>query len=197
MPKTHGEGYPNTTPEYRAWGGMVNRCTNPNNHCYHRYGGAGIRVCDRWRRYENFLADMGRKPSPKHSIDRIDGNKGYSPENCRWATKLEQARNRRSLKPLVIGDTSRLLCEWSEISGIDVRQIWARLKLGWSPQDAVFAPLQQGRPTHCQNGHELAKTARWEEGSRRCTTCKREYDAKYYPAWRDSHPPRVRDRRAS
>ena len=105
------------TPEYSAWLGMRDRCNNTNNQNYNDYGGRGISVCDRWdNSFENFFADMGKKPDGM-TLDRIDNSKGYSPENCRWASYKQQANNRREKKISVMyelfGET-KTLCAWAK-----------------------------------------------------------------------------------
>ncbi len=100
MKQTHGEvklvdGRRVASPEYRSWQMMKNRCLNPNAHDYAYYGGRGISIIKKWRdSFEAFLEDMGRRPTPLHTLDRINVNKNYTPSNCRWATRAEQSRNR-------------------------------------------------------------------------------------------------------
>lgn len=93
--KTHGLSY---SSEFSSWSAMKSRCTNPNDHGYHRYGGRGITVCERWNNFENFYADMGPKPSKSYSIERENNSLGYSPENCIWGTRKQQSINRRVVK---------------------------------------------------------------------------------------------------
>jgi hypothetical protein len=91
---THGHTY---EPEYYVWTSMRQRCTNPKNNRYPAYGGRGITYDPRWDDYQNFISDVGRRPSPQHSLDRVDNNKGYQPDNCRWATSKAQAANKRTV----------------------------------------------------------------------------------------------------
>jgi hypothetical protein len=132
------------TRVYAAWAGMRNRCENSRDQAYHNYGGRGIAVCQQWQTFAAFLSDMG-EPGPGQSLDRIDNDLGYSPENCRWADKATQGRNRRTNHPITVDGVTRLLCEWAEITGIARLTIYNRLRLGWTDEQAVKTPLIRNR----------------------------------------------------
>lgn len=132
-----GHGLINTK-EYRAWGHMKSRCMNPLDKAYRYYGARGISVCERWLSFQNFFSDMGMSPSADHSIDRIDNNGNYCPGNCRWATIKEQRRNKRDNRVIDINGVRRPLSEWTEISGINYGTAHNRLRMGWSPSEAVY-----------------------------------------------------------
>ncbi len=122
---------------------MIKRCGNPNTKQYADYGGRGITVCERWKTsFENFLADMGVKPSPTHSIDRFPNNDGnYEPGNCRWATRAEQCLNRRNNRLISHNNETLPLTVWSDRMGIKREVIADRLNRGWSVFDALTTPL--------------------------------------------------------
>lgn len=146
MTLTHGEASASRrTPEYRAWYHIKDRCLNPRNKMYAYYGGRGITVCDRWFKFNNFLEDIGRRPSKSHSIDRIDNNKGYYKENCRWATRGQQAFNRRSNRIITAFGSSKPLTVWARETGLHYVCIQFRLKRGWTPEQALGVPKDQLR----------------------------------------------------
>ena len=136
---THGMS---RTPEYNAWINMKDRCFNPNSKNYSNWGGRGITVCDRWLNLENFLADMGSRPSAKHSLDRIDNNGDYSPKNCKWSTKAEQENNKRNNRLITIGCVTLAIVQWTKEMGFSENLINNRLNLGWSEFDAVMTPVR-------------------------------------------------------
>lgn len=135
MSRTHGLSY---TPEYRAWQTMVHRCTNPRNAAYPRYGGRGITVCHRWLNdVQAFVDDMGPRPSARHELDRIDNERGYGPGNCRWATRVQNSRNRRSNRGLTYKGETLPLAEWCERLNLPRDTVRKRLEAGW-PVSATF-----------------------------------------------------------
>ena len=134
------------SPEYNAWKNMRDRCNRPAVKNFSRYGGRGIAVCERWESFENFLADMGPKPSPDHSIDRVNNDRGYEPGNCAWATRKTQSRNRRTTRLLTHAGETLCVAEWAERLGISARRLYVRLNRGWSTEKALTAPLR-GRPS--------------------------------------------------
>lgn len=136
--RTHGASDSLT---WKRWRSMRARCEMPNTKSYPAYGGRGIAVCERWKQdYENFLMDMGECPSEKFTIDRIDNNLGYSPGNCRWATKLEQARNQSSNHLLTFNGKTLCITEWAEETGINNRTLRTRLRKGWSIEQTLTTP---------------------------------------------------------
>jgi hypothetical protein len=135
---THGHSrVGEITPTYRTWVAMVERCTKPQHRSFANYGGRGIVVCLRWRKFENFLSDMGERPSPQYSIDRIDPNGDYKPDNCRWATSREQGRNRRTNHVIEIDGERMTVIEAAERFGVKDVTIRARLRAGKSAAQAV------------------------------------------------------------
>lgn len=117
------------TPMYRRWYNIKSRCGNPKNEKWALYGGRGIALCERWQNYENFIQDMGPPPSPQHTVDRVDVNGPYSPQNCRWATPTEQANNKRT-NVRVEGKT---LAEHARELGVTPETIRYRLVTGADP----------------------------------------------------------------
>lgn len=128
----HGHTQSGPTPEYRAWISMVGRCECDSASHFSHYGGRGISVCAKWREsFENFLSDMGNRPSPVHSLERKDVNGNYSPDNCRWATKREQGRNRRTTRWVTYDGETLSLADWADRTGIDYDALRWRLDAGW------------------------------------------------------------------
>jgi hypothetical protein len=143
MKKTHGKtvggkGAKHATI-YAAWKNMKQRCLNPNNHAYSRYGGAGIVPCKRWLQFENFYADMGDIPEGK-TLDRINNSKGYTASNCRWATPSQQAQNSSRAKHIAVGGKSLCISEWCRATGITYGAYKARVKKGWTQEKALTTP---------------------------------------------------------
>lgn len=139
---THGES---SRPEHGVWNTMIQRCTNPNAVGWERYGGRGITVCERWASsYEAFIADMGHRPSPDMTLERIDNSRGYEVGNVRWATRSEQARNRRSNRHITHEGRTQLLIEWAEELSVPIRVLHGRLnRLGWSVERALTTPVRK------------------------------------------------------
>jgi hypothetical protein len=130
--------------EYKVWIGMKQRCTNPKNPDFKDYGARGITMCQRWLdSFDDFVTDMGPRPSIKHSIDRIENHKGYEPGNCRWATNLEQSRNRRSTILITMDGETKCLEDWCRQYGIHRETVRSRINDGgWRVEDAIKTPAK-------------------------------------------------------
>ena len=131
------------SPEHRSWLSMMTRCvwSGPERPDYHLYQGKGITVCERWLEFVNFLADMGPKPTLKHSIDRIDSDGNYEPGNCRWADPKQQARNwKRRNRIIAFQGESLTIGEWADRIGIARESLRDRLEIGWPIERALTTP---------------------------------------------------------
>jgi hypothetical protein len=130
-------------PEYRCWVAMISRCYNENRKDYHHYGGRGITVCDRWKfDFFAFQSDMGPRPGPGYSIERMDNHGNYEPGNCVWATQAKQTNNKRNNRLVTAFGKTHTIAEWSRITGLKDRTIQRRLGLGWSDKDSL-GPLRR------------------------------------------------------
>lgn len=177
-------------PSYCLWRAMIRRCTSPGSYGYSKYGAKGVTVCDRWRLFKNFIEDMGQRPEGM-SLDRIDNAKGYSPENCRWATAITQANNKTTTRFGIVNGEKITMANAARKYGIDSSTARQRIdRLGWTWDQAFSLPASPSpkvgvhrctAKTHCLRGHPLAgdNLIIRNRGSRECRTCVREKDRLY------------------
>jgi hypothetical protein len=185
---THAGGKPthgmSKTPEYKIWCGIKKRCLSPAEPAYARYGARGITICQAWQdSFEAFFADMGPRPSPKHTIDRRDNDGHYEPNNCRWATRSEQARNTSASVFLTIAGERVNITDVAGRYGVDPKMVQQRVRLGladtWSLERLLTPPPPSGQ---CHRGHIKRRK---RDGSWWCPTCdteRKHRQAAYYAA---------------
>ena len=137
MKTTHGGS---GTAEYITWTNMKARCFNPNSTHFGHYGGRGITICDRWLSFKNFYADMGNKPTKKHTIERINNDAGYFFDNCKWATRREQCNNKRSNRYIEHEGQTLTMSQWARKIGLAPNTLKSRLYSGWSTERAINTP---------------------------------------------------------
>lgn len=140
------------TREFKIWAAMRRRCSNLRDTSFQKYGGRGVKVCERWESFENFYADMGPRPSPAHSVERIDNSGNYEPGNCRWATPQEQGVNTRQNVRLTFGGKTMTMGEWARAVGLSSSCLSGRLKKGWSLESALTTP---SRSRNSRNAWEV------------------------------------------
>lgn len=136
----------NKSPEHRAWVHMKQRCTNPKTRHWKHYGGRGISVCKEWiGSFLAFYAHVGSRPTPRHSIDRIDVNKGYEPGNVRWATQQEQINNTRTVRLITINGKTQSISAWEREMGLPKGMVRSREMRGWTLEDSILTPSTPGQ----------------------------------------------------
>lgn len=160
---------------YKVWEGMKRRCNAPQSKNYHRYGGRGVKVCEEWSDYEAFSA-WAMANGYKHglTLDRVENDKGYSPENCRWATMKEQQNNRGNNQKITIDGVEKTVCQWAEEYGINPHTIRGRIKRGWPEAKAVQKSSRKARRVVCiETGkvYASARSAFKETGIRHVHEC--------------------------
>jgi hypothetical protein len=138
--RTHGHRH---TSVYNIWRNMIQRCKPSSADRFKYYAGRGIRVCKRWRTFENFLADMDGMPTPQHSIERINNDGDYEPSNCRWATATEQGSNKRNNILLTLKGRTQTLAAWARERHIKRLTLRKRLQLGWDVEKALTTPVRK------------------------------------------------------
>lgn len=143
LPIKHGQARDGENSiTYKSWSAMRKRCLNPNAADYHCYGGRGIQICERWNDFAAFLEDMGDRPSQRHTIDRIDAEGDYTPDNCRWATPKQQGRNRNNNRMLTFNGETLCLSEWAERAGMSIQALRSRLDVcGYTVEEALTLPI--------------------------------------------------------
>ncbi len=148
LSRTHGQSH---LPEYRVWIGMIARCGNPKHAKFHHYGGKGIRIYPPWREsFPRFLADMGRRPSKVHMIERRDGTRDYTPDNCYWATRVQQNNNTTRNRMLTFRGETHTLADWARIMRLPRTVVTNRLYRHWTVERALTQP--------CNANHSPADT---------------------------------------
>lgn len=141
--RTHGAS---NTLTWKRWRSMVARCTMVNAKNYRYYGGRGIRFCERWKQFENFLADMSECPGPKFTLDRKNNDGNYEPSNCRWATELQQRRNRSTNRLMTYQGETLCASEWADLLGLNLRTIYTRMNKGWLDVQVLGTPVRPHAP---------------------------------------------------
>lgn len=148
---------------YKTWSSMIQRCTNERNAKHPQYGARGITVCERWRDFDLFYADVGERPFPDAQIDRIDNDKGYEPGNVRWVSRKENQRNRRANHCLTFDGVTKCLAEWEEETGIKSNTILTRIRRGWTAGEALELVPREPK-------NQLSQRER-ERRTRECQEC--------------------------
>jgi hypothetical protein len=150
--------------EYTAWIHMKQRCLNPNHKRFSDYGGRGINVCERWvDSFDNFLSDMGYAPSKKHTLERLENDKGYEPNNCAWVTNAEQQHNTRQNVILEFNGKKMTMMEWARETGIDFRTIHSRLKAGWATEKILTTKTKSSHTCTSSNSIDLKDVSSFEQ----------------------------------
>lgn len=141
---------------YRSWHAARRRCSDASDKRWHRYGGRGISVCERWASFDNFLQDMGEKPTPKHQLDRINNDLGYFPDNCRWVLNIQNCNNTSKCRKIAAFGRTLTISEWAREIGCNPETIRARLDRGWPPEKAVSEPIDKkfhSKKRNAAHGH--------------------------------------------